>query len=200
MTRQKPPPSTPAISPARNQRYQQILRILKERGPSTLFEIAAELRCFDHQISGRITELVKEGIIERTPQRRQKPETGCWADVLALSSAQTANAQAQIGHYPPTLLIEGEPWTLGPTLGDNDAPGVPYHRSARQGGVHLVYRVERLECPGCGKPLHLHIEKRAGGEVKQYRCGHPACNRTWHLMLTKEPGKSETLALVMKTL
>ena len=35
----------------------------------------------DHQVSGRITDLVREGLIERTGDRRQKPATECWAEV-----------------------------------------------------------------------------------------------------------------------
>ena len=66
-------------------RCQRILEILRNRGPSTLFEVAAELNVFDHQISGRFTDLVRGGLIERTGERRPKPETGCPADIWRLT-------------------------------------------------------------------------------------------------------------------
>lgn len=65
------------------ERYRQIMASLRQR-PKCLFEVAAELGCFDHQISGRFTDLRKLGIIERTGERRVKPATGCSADVYRI--------------------------------------------------------------------------------------------------------------------
>lgn len=60
-------------------RYRQILAIL-DRGPACIFEVAACLGCFDHQISGRFGELEREGLIEKTGNRKVKPDTGCQAE------------------------------------------------------------------------------------------------------------------------
>jgi predicted ArsR family transcriptional regulator len=66
------------------QRYRSILEYLCNR-PGCIFEIAAALGCFDHQISGRFGELVKAGYIERSNQRRIKPATGCQAEEYRLT-------------------------------------------------------------------------------------------------------------------
>lgn len=61
-------------------RKARILQLLQEHGPLALFELAAMMEVHDHQISGRITELLRDGLIEPTGQRRTKPETGCQAE------------------------------------------------------------------------------------------------------------------------
>ena len=67
-------------------RYMQIVEVLARRGPLCIFEIAEELGCFDHQISGRFGEMLKLDLIEKTGERRTKPATGCPADVYAITS------------------------------------------------------------------------------------------------------------------
>lgn len=67
------------------QRYRRILELLRDRGPMTLFEVAAAMQIEPHRISGRITELKRDGLIQRTGDRRQNPATGCSAEVLRLA-------------------------------------------------------------------------------------------------------------------
>lgn len=64
-------------------RYRQVVEVLA-KGPACIFEVAADLGCFDHQISGRFGEMEKLGLIRKTGQRRRKPSTGCSAEVYEL--------------------------------------------------------------------------------------------------------------------
>ncbi len=66
-----------------HERYHQILDALRSR-PQTLFELASTLHCAPHQISGRLTELTRDGHIEPTGERRRNPATGCTAQVHRL--------------------------------------------------------------------------------------------------------------------
>lgn len=45
----------------------------------------------DHQISGRITDMKRDGEIEPTGQRKRKPETGCEAEVYRLCPPRRAS-------------------------------------------------------------------------------------------------------------
>lgn len=67
-----------------SKRYRQIIQALADR-PQCIFEVADDLGCFDHQISGRFGELVKLGLIRKAGKRRKKPSTGCQAEVYELS-------------------------------------------------------------------------------------------------------------------
>src|SRR5690242_7089827 len=87
-------------------RRAQILQHLADHGPSTLFEIAAKIGCFDHQISGRFGELERDGLIAKTGQRRTKPETGCEADVWTLRQPLSAPLRPEIFGYPLTLTVQ----------------------------------------------------------------------------------------------
>ena len=62
-----------------------------------MFEIAAHYQWFDHQISGRFTELAADGLIERTGQTRVKPETQCAADVWRLKDSRAGSAERDLG-------------------------------------------------------------------------------------------------------
>ena len=66
-------------------RRAKILELLRHHGPLALFELAALMQVHDHQISGRITDLKRDGEIEPTGERRKKPETGCEAEVYRLT-------------------------------------------------------------------------------------------------------------------
>lgn len=68
-------------------RQAKILQMLKDHGPMAIFEIAALLHVFEHQISGRFSELERDGHIEKAGMRRRKGETGCWAEVYQLRSS-----------------------------------------------------------------------------------------------------------------
>jgi DNA-binding HxlR family transcriptional regulator len=61
------------------------------REPLALFEIAARLSIPDHTISGRLTDLARDGVIERTGQTRIKPETQCQCSVWKLASRTCPN-------------------------------------------------------------------------------------------------------------
>lgn len=176
---------------------QRILHRLELR-PSTLWEIADFFEVPDHTISGRFTELARDGYIERTGERRPKPETGCDADVWALKAAPqgggAARALTAVG-YPLTLIIDGELYDRQELLPSEGYPGIPYARRADTGGLRQLVRVEILECPGCGKPLRTIIE----GKSKRFQCGTPTCNKVWHGATPSEPGGPPLLALVMKT-
>lgn len=63
---------------------QRILDRLRE-SPATLFEVAAHMNVPDHVISGRFTELARDLKIERTGERKSKPESGCACDIWRLS-------------------------------------------------------------------------------------------------------------------
>ena len=61
-----------------------IRQLLRDRGPMTCFELAAAMGVADSQISGRITDMLKEREIERTGQTKNKPSTGCPCDIYRL--------------------------------------------------------------------------------------------------------------------
>ncbi len=66
-------------------RRQQILDLLGS-SPQTLFELAAKMGCHAHQISGRLTDLRADGLIELAGARRPNPATGCPAEVYRIKS------------------------------------------------------------------------------------------------------------------
>lgn len=68
-------------------RQAKILQLLGDHGPLAIFEIAAMLHVFEHQISGRFSELERDRHIEKAGIRRQKGETRCWAEVYKLRSS-----------------------------------------------------------------------------------------------------------------
>jgi hypothetical protein len=179
-----------------NSRRAKILSILQQR-PSALFEVAAELGVYDHQISGRFTELSRDGLIQKTGKRRRKPGTDCDAEVweIVTGNAPPAEELADRLGYPRTAVIEREGiFDRGDVLKEGDLPGVPYSRRADAGGVRLYYRVEVVECPGCGSQLAFIVE----GEEKKFRCGRAGCGRTWVLRAIHEPGQPAVLALILK--
>ncbi len=67
-----------------DRRREQILGLLRERGPMACFEIARALGTMDHSISGRLTDLKKDNLIEPTGERRPNPRSGRTADVYRL--------------------------------------------------------------------------------------------------------------------
>lgn len=96
----RPSPNLPAIESSREgagtvaaryakERYLQILLHLHIHGAACIFEIAAALGCFDHQISGRFSALTKDGLIFRDGSTRPTP-TGCKADVYQISTVGLA--------------------------------------------------------------------------------------------------------------
>lgn len=199
-------------------RKARILRSLRDQGPATIWEMAERLGLSEHQFAGRFSEMVRDRQIEKTGARKPNPQTNCEAEVYRLAEAwkpedarteekglRTEGAdgcspltQSSVlfpQSYPDTLLIDGEPFTLAP-IAQDEPPGVPYARGSAAGtGGGLVWRVGLVECEGCGKPLKMVVE--AG--KKTFSCGVPGCNRVWHLLIVKEPGGVELLAMVGKT-
>lgn len=179
----------------------KILSILQDRGPSTMFEVANLLHVNDHQLSGRFTELARDGLIERSGQRRPKPETGCEADVWRLREHPAERDLGELLGYPPTLLIQDQPFDRQPVPAAEHLPGVAYARRAEAGGMQLVNRVDLIECPGCGRPPKRIVEPVPGGRPSVvFRCGTTGCQSTWRMMIVREPGGAEIAALVMESM
>jgi hypothetical protein len=177
----------------------KILQRLAE-APSTLFELASFFNVSDHQISGRLTELSKDGLIEPSGQRRTKPETGCEAEVWKLTDARPAAPDLEsLFGYPMSLQIAPDGLFRRRPI-DAAVPGIPY--SSEKSG--LTWYLSILECPGCGKPLRFFEERIAGLDdvkvKKLFRCCTKDCNRTWELAMVNEPGQPMYLSLVMKVL
>ncbi len=180
---------------ASGSRRASIITIITNHGPLAIFEIAKLMHCHDHQISGRFGEMERDGLLVKTGERRIKPGTQCEAEVYAIAAAQVPTPSAadklieQLG-YPATLKVGDEGIYRRVPLTDGDPPGVPYCSTS---GLGQIFRIEIIECPGCGKPLKC-VEKG------KYTCSIACCNRTWYPMLVGESGKSPVLALVMKHL
>jgi Mn-dependent DtxR family transcriptional regulator len=59
-----------ALAPKKEAIWQQVMDVLESRGEMTLSEIAAKLGMPVNSVSGRLTELAAQCIIERTGERR----------------------------------------------------------------------------------------------------------------------------------
>jgi len=171
----------------------RILLRLAER-PSSLWEVAEHFGVPDHVISGRFSELYRDGYIEHSGERRVKPDTDCQTEVWRIrrDDRGQVNLVDQLG-YPPTLVIDGEPYDRQELLPRESYPGIPYARRADTGGVRLAVRVEIVECGGCGKPLAC-IEE--GGQ-KKFRCGNRNCGLIWRAKQVGAPGEPKRLGMVM---
>ena len=66
------------------ERYTQIIELLTQRGPLAGWEVAAALGCQLHQISGRLTEMRAQRLIENTGERRKNPRTDVVGNVVRL--------------------------------------------------------------------------------------------------------------------
>lgn len=174
-------------------RRSRILQFLAE-SPATIFEIATRMELHDHQISGRFGELERECLIEKTGERRPRPETGCLAEVYRLAAPAVPIEKGIVAHYPDELNLGEDGIFERQFIASDPMPGIPYVRRADAGGVRAAYWIALVECDGCGRPLRLVTE--AG--KKSYRCGTPGCRRTWYLQIVREPGQPELLALVIR--
>jgi len=92
-------------------RYVQIVEVLSG-GPACIFEVAQQMGCFDHQISGRFGEMERLGLIRKTGQRRVKPSTGCHAEVYEVVGAADGDVSGD-GEYPGA----GDPGVRDPGAG-----------------------------------------------------------------------------------
>jgi hypothetical protein len=90
----RPAGQHPGLESARNAQYfrDRILRRLRV-SDACLFEVAAGLGVPDHIISGRFTELSRDGLIERTGDTRRKPESGCACAVWRIRKQPERQAQ-----------------------------------------------------------------------------------------------------------
>lgn len=81
------------------ERYRQILQLLAERGPLAGWQIAETLGCQLHQISGRLSELRDQRVIENAGERRKNPRSGVGGEVVRLVrlSATELNARETNG-------------------------------------------------------------------------------------------------------
>jgi len=160
--------------------------------PSALWELGAFFKVPDHTISGRITELARDQWIERTGERRVKPESKCPADVWRVRSAgsSTPDLASAMG-YPHTLVIQGDPYDRQDLLPAESYPGIPYGRRTDMGGLRLIVRLALIEFPQCGRPLMQSAPLAAEGKI--YRCG--ADCGSWKLRLVNEAGRAPMLAL-----
>lgn len=184
----------------RGKRREQILALLAVE-PLTLWEAARKLGVFDHQISGVFTALHADGFIVGSGDRRNKPETGCAADVWRLASAAAAIAAgdeaatssadllSSLG-YPLTLVIDGDLYDRQELLPQEGYPGVPYARRTDKGGLRLNVRVELIPCPHCGRPL-----RQVDAAAKRYGCGRSECY-AFSPKHVQEPGRAPMLAMI----
>jgi hypothetical protein len=173
----------------------RIIQRLREQ-PSALFEVAQYFEVPDHTISGRFSELARDLWIERTGERRIKPQTDCAAEVWRVrgdAPELATEAGADRLGYGHAFLIGGDLYDRQPLLPIEGYPGIPYARNADTGGVRLMARVELIECPGCGKPLRQVVE----GGKKLFRCGLDSCRQMWSMQLIREPGGPMIPALIM---
>lgn len=164
------------------------------REPATLFEIAAAYGVPDHCISGRFTELAKDGFIEPSGERRRKPQTECDCEVWRLRREQDAAVLRAGDNYPSTIHLDHDLYDRQELLKNEGYPGIPYARRADNGGMRLNVRIELIECPGCGKPL---VMQQRTGEKPEFVCGG-GCGRVWKCRTIRESGGHSLLALVME--
>ena len=175
----------------------RILNFLRER-PATLFEIADHFHVPDHTISGRFTELNKDGLIEPSGDHRPHPVSGCQAIVWRLRGAAN-EPQPDLGAglgYPLVLNLGGELYDRQPLLKQESYSGFPYARQTDNGALRVAVRVELVECPQCGKPLKFVLEN----QIKKFRCGVRECMTTWEVVIGGEPGQPPMLLLVRRTM
>ena len=180
-------------------RQARILQLLRDNGPLAIFEIAALIGVFEHQISGRFSEMEVDGLIEKAGIRRQKGETGCWAECYRVKDTAPPLDLGESLGYPDELRIDGELYLRQATLPNDELPGIRYIHH-RGGGAITIYLPP---CPTCGAPMKS-IElpnEGAVGKKKILRCGstsHPV--RDWHVILAAQPGHAPMLALILRTL
>jgi|GEM_PF-3239989 len=87
---------------------QRILARLQDQ-PSTLWEVAQYFSVPDHVISGRFSELAKDGYIEHAGARRPHPISQCDAEVWRIRRDRVEGVDpAELLGYPATVILDGE--------------------------------------------------------------------------------------------
>jgi predicted ArsR family transcriptional regulator len=81
-------------------RYHKIMCLLDECGNLAIWQIAEKLKVFDHQISGRFSELTREGLIMYAGRRVIKPGTQCEAETYTLTQLgrDFVNRERELNH------------------------------------------------------------------------------------------------------
>lgn len=184
-------------------RRQRILELIRERGSVTIFEAAEAMELGDNQISGRFSELERDGLIRKAGVRRLKPGTDCQAEVYVLSDLpEPHDLDRQLDRlgWPQTIKIGEDLLDRGVPVERERLPGIPYSRRADAGGARLHWRVEFVESPCCGRRLLYKEEKIAGQTVKRFACTAPGCKRVYELAVGGEPGRGPMLVMILKTL
>lgn len=175
-------------------RYMRILDLLRE-SPSTLIELAEQMHVTPNQISGRLTELSRDGFIERNGQTKPNPATGAPCDVWMLRDRQPPSEKIpEIFGYPAELYI-GDDGLFFRTQVKDDEPGIPYDRDTTRGASGMFARISFVDCPGCGTPLKFIME----GQRKTFHCGRAGCLQKWELTTAKQSGETLVLCLIRKS-
>ena len=181
-------------------RRARIIELIRQRGGVTIFEAAEAINVGDNQISGRFSELVRDGLIRPGGQHRPKPGTDCQAEVYVLSHAPERRDDEKLLErlgYPDTLLVNGEPLDRGIVIPGEHLPGIPYSRRATEGGARSHWRLEFVESMCCGGRLIFAPEQIGGQPVKRFKCDR--CRRVYELATAAEPGRAAALVAVAKT-
>ncbi len=208
-----PPPSSLFASTSRGagavaarrvgSRRRRILSLIRERGSITIFEVAEALSLGDNQISGRFSELERDGLIRKSGVRRLKPGTECRAEVYVLADpTEPHELDKQLDRlgYPSAISIGGDLFDRGIVPDGETLPGIPYSRRADSGGARLHWRIEFVESPCCGRPMIFCPERVAGQTVKRFTCTGANCRRVYELATGAEPGHGPFLVMVLKHL
>jgi len=186
---------------ARNvpRRYAQIMDVLRQRGPSAIFQIAAVLGVLDHQIAGRFGEMEKAGLIRRSGRSVVKPATGCACELYELVTAHeppsptSGAALAQAIGYPTEIRLEDGIYHLAAPDSTDSAPGHEYLRFTEGDRPRMSIRVAMILCPACGSPL-------SAGPDKVCRCPGPCPGaKGWRPKLLHIPGHPDLLAILLES-
>ncbi len=84
-------------------RYQRITELLTERGPLAGWQIAEAIGCQLHQVSGRLTEMREQGLIEKTGERAKNLRTGVGGEVVRICSQSTEFNPREISGAQETI-------------------------------------------------------------------------------------------------
>lgn len=189
------------VAPKVGSQKAEILRVLAEAGDGGLatFEVLDRLGRDMHCGIQRFSELVRDGLIEATGERRIRPETGNPCEVYRLRKVgpKPPDPALEAG-YPETLTIDGAAFVRSPPNDDQTIPGFAY---ARAHGLSVIYRVVLAVCPGCKRPLKVITDTDSGQPKKKMICGTDGCRAVYSPHTVSSADRhGENLALVRKFL
>jgi DNA-binding HxlR family transcriptional regulator len=191
---------------ARNsgKRRAQILQVLRDRGPLAIFEIAAQIGCLDHQISGRFGELERDGLIQKTGQRVTKPDTGQPCERYALASLPTAHCPLPTAlGYPSEFRLDDGLYHLvaQDVAAAGNLPGFEYLKFTQGEVPRLSLRASLILCPACGSPLRQSSSSPPNCPTpKLFTCGTDACPgaKGYEVRLVAPAGQPSHIALLLR--